>query len=117
LTGCKNISDIRYIDENTVEALDWGVKLKFSKTLPKGLSSIGIRAHDFYPVWGEPEGNIFNFRLKSKAKLPFEDNYYLATNGKFDITWLVQRDMKELIERSGLPDFLKIDEKDILLLE
>ena len=117
LTGCKNISDIRYIDENTVEALDWGVKLKFSKTLPNGLSSIGIRAHDFYPVWGEPEGNIFNFRLKSKAKLPFEDNYYLATNGKLDITWLVQRDTKELIERSGLPDFLKIDEKDILLLE
>lgn len=117
LTGCKNISDIRYIDENTVEALDWGVKLNFSKTLPKGLSSIGIRAHDFYPVWGEPEGNIFDFRLKSKAKLPFEDNYYLATNGKLDITWLVQRDMKELIERSGLPDFLKIDEKDILLLE
>lgn len=117
LTGCKNISNIGYIDGNTLEALDWGVKLNFSSTLPKGISVIGIRAHDFYPVWGEADGNIFDFRLKSKAKLPFEDNYYIKTCGEQDITWLVQRDMKELIEKKGLPDFLKVDEKDILLLK
>ena len=117
LTGCKNISDIRYIDDNTLEALDWGVKLNFSRKLTKGISAIGIRAHDFHPVWGKSEGNIFEFRLKSKAKLPFEDNYYIKTCGGQDITWLVQRDMKELIEKKGLPDFLKVDEKDILLLK
>ena len=117
LTGCKNISDIRYIDDNTLEALDWGVKLNFLSKLPKGISAIGIRAHDFYPIWGKSEGNIFEFRLKSKAKLPFEDNYYIKPCGKIDITWLVQRDMKELIEKKGLPDFLKVDEKDILLLK
>lgn len=117
LTGCKNISDIRYIDDNTLEALDWGVKLNFLSKLPKGISAIGIRAHDFYPIWGKSEGNIFEFRLKSKAKLPFEDNYYIKTCGGQDITWLVQRDMKELIEKKGLPDFLKVDEKDILLLK
>ena len=100
-----------------MEALDWGVRLKFSKTLPKGLSSVGIRAHEFHPVWGESEGNIFDFKLKSKAKLPFEDNYYIKTGGEQDITWLVQRDMKDLIEKKGLPDFLKVDEKDILLLK
>ena len=117
LTGCKNISDIRYIDENTLEALDWGVRLKFSKALPKGLSSVGIRAHEFHPVWGKSDGNIFAFRLKSKAKLPFEDNYYIKTGGGQDITWLVQREMEELIEKKGLPDFLKVDERDILLLK
>ena len=100
-----------------MEALDWGVKLNFSSKLPNGISAIGIRAHDFYPVWGKSEGNIFDFRLKSKAKLPFEDNYYIKICGKIDITWLVQRDMKELIEKKGLPDFLKVDEKDILLLK
>ena len=117
LTGCKNISNIRYIDDNTLEALDWGVKLNFSSKLPRGISAIGIRAHDFYPIWGKSEENIFEFRLKSKAKLPFEDNYYIKTCGGQDITWLVQRDMKELIEKKGLPDFLKVDEKDILLLK
>ena len=117
LTGCKNISEIRYIDENKLEALDWGVKLNFLSKLPKGISAIGIRAHDFHPIWGKSEGNIFDFRLKSKAKLPFEDNYYIKTCGGQDITWLVQRDMKESIEKKGLPDFLKVDEKDILLLK
>lgn len=117
LTGCKNISNIRYIDDNTLEALDWGVKLNFSSKLPKGISAIGIRAHDFYPVWGKSDVNIFDFRLKSKAKLPFEDNYYIKTCGVQDITWLVQREMKELIEKKGLPDFLKVDENDILLLK
>ena len=116
LTGCKNISDIRYISENIIEATQWGVQFEFSNKLPGDISSIGIRAHEFKPVWGEGSGNIIKFNLKSIAKLPFEDNYYLNTNGISDITWLVQKDIKEKIDKKGLPDLLKIDEENILLL-
>lgn len=117
LTGCKNISDIEYISENEVFALDWGKKLIFSNKLSERIKAVGIRAHNFSPVWGDAEGNIFDFRLKSKAKLPFEDNYYLKTEGNSDITWLVQKDIKDKIEADGLPKFLSVDESDILLLE
>lgn len=116
LTGCKNISDIRYISDNVIEATDWGIKFEFSKALPKGINAIGIRAHEFKPIWGEGGKNLIEFHLKSKAKLPFEDNYYLHTNGSGDITWLVQRGIKEKIDAKGLPNFLQIDEENILLL-
>lgn len=33
LTGCKNISRIKILDENTLEALDWGCTLKVNKKL------------------------------------------------------------------------------------
>ena len=81
LTGCKNISDIRYISDNTIEAIDWGIKFKFLKELPKDINAIGIRAHEFVPVWEETGTNLIEFKLKSRAKLPFEDNYYLYTKG------------------------------------
>ena len=113
LTGCKNISDIRYISDNTIEAIDWGIKFKFLKELPKNINAIGIRAHEFVPVWEETGTNLIEFKLKSRAKLPFEDNYYLYTNGSSDITWLVQKD----INSRGLPKFLQIDEENILLLK
>ena len=117
LTGCKNISDIRYISDNTIEAIDWGIKFKFLKELPKNINAIGIRAHEFVPVWEETGTNLIEFKLKSRAKLPFEDNYYLYTNGNSDITWLVQKDIKEKIDSRGLPKFLQIDEENILLLK
>ena len=117
LTGCKNISDIRYISDNIVEAIDWGIKFEFSNKLPKGINALGIRAHEFKPIWGVSDGNLIEFKLKSRAKLPFEDNYYLHTRGSGDITWLVQKDIKEKIEAKGLPDFLQIDEGNILLLK
>ena len=117
LTGCKNISDIRYISDNTIEAIDWGIKFKFSKELPKDINAIGIRAHEFAPLWEESGNNLIEFKLKSRAKLPFEDNYYLYTNGSSDITWLVQKDIKEKINGRGLPKFLQIDEENILLLK
>ena len=117
LTGCKNISDIRYISDNTIEAINWGTKFVFSKELPKNITAIGIRAHEFVPVWEETGTNLLEFKLKSRAKLPFEDNYYLYTNGSSDITWLVQKDIKEKIESRGLPKFLQIDEENILLLK
>ena len=117
LTGCKNISYIRYISDNIVEAIDWGIKFKFSNKLPEGINALGIRAHEFKPIWSEVEGNFIEFKLKSVAKLHFEDNYYLHTNGSADITWLIQKDIKEKNEAKGLPNFLQIDEENILLLK
>ena len=40
----------------------------------------------------------------------------MNTDGDGDITWLVQKDIKEKIDKKGLPDLLKIDEENILLL-
>ena len=77
LTGCKNITGIRRLDDHTAEITDWGVRLRTERTIPEKAAAIGYRAHDFVPVWGSRRENCLKFRLKSIAELPFENNYYL----------------------------------------
>jgi len=45
LTGCKNISKIRLIEPDILEALDWGCTLKVNKKINNETSYVGIRAH------------------------------------------------------------------------
>lgn len=129
LTGCKNFSSIIYIDDHTVEAKEWGICLKTKRKVPKDAKWIGYRAHDFIPVWGPRGENMLKFQLESSARLPFEQNYYIAAenrignstekNGEKDktmICWFVQREKMEEIEKKGFPDYLWIDEGKILFL-
>ena len=130
LTGCKNFSRIIYIDDHTVEAKEWGICLKTKRKVPKDAKWIGYRAHDFIPVWGTRGENMLKFQLESSARLPFEQNYYIAAenrigngtekNGEKDkttICWFVQREKMEEIEKKRFPDYLWIDEGKILFLK
>ncbi len=118
LTGCKNLSAARRIDDHTVEAVDWGISLVLERELPPSVSFIGYRAHCFEPVWGESQKNCVKFDLLRADDLPFEKNFYVHTlNDDAPLCWFVQgEDQKRLSER-GLPDHLKLTEKDILILE
>lgn len=144
LTGCKNFSKISRIDDHTVDATEWGVRLKTKRKVPKDAKWIGFRAHDFVPVWGERGENMLKVQLESSARLPFEQNYYIAAenriknyakyceencaenctgnNGreniknKLTICWFVQREKIEEIEKKGIPDYLWIDEEKLLFL-
>lgn len=121
LTGCKNLSDIRIIDSNTIEALDWGIQLHLKNPVPGYADCIGYRAHDFIPVWGEGPRNSVPVRVFHVAELPFETNYYILPKGRNDgtnvICWFVQRErLPELMEK-GIPDYLAIKEDKILYLK
>ena len=129
LQDVKYFSSIIYIDDHTVEAKEWGICLKTKRKVPKDAKWIGYRAHDFIPVWGTRGENMLKFQLESSARLPFEQNYYIAAenrignstekNGEKDktmICWFVQREKMEEIEKKGFPDYLWIDEGKILFL-
>lgn len=121
LTGCKNFSVVTVLDEHTLRADDWGITLKISGIIPDGTAFIGYRAHEFIPVWGEREENCLRFELSSRAELQFEKNYYVKPErDSYDrdsvITWFVQRNMWEELDKKGLPDYLKLKESDILFL-
>lgn len=77
LTGCKNFSRIRKMDDHTLQATDWGIPLHTEREIPSYASYIGYRAHDFIPVWGDRGSNMIRFSLQSSAVLPFENNYYV----------------------------------------
>lgn len=120
LTGCKNFSWVTRIDDHTFHADSWGVTIRTEKVLPKEMDSIGYRAHEFIPVWGEAEENCIPFLLERKDELPFEENYYVRPNRtgyepEDVISWFVQREQGDVIARQGLPDYLKMNEKEILI--
>lgn len=122
LTGCKNFSDVRVLDAHTLKALSWGITLQVERTLTEDIHYLGYRAHQFEPIWGPREENCIAFRLASKAELPFERNYYLKPETEHFqrddlLTWLVQRACWETIEERGLPDYLKLHERDMLFLK
>ena len=118
LTGCKNFSKIRQIDGHTVEAADWGVTLKLKRKVPDTVHCIGYRAHRFEPVWGGMQDNCVKCDVVRVDDLPFEKNYYIRTLMEDEpLCWFVQGEEQRIINERGLPDYLKLAEDDILLLE
>lgn len=122
LTGCKNFSDIRRVDDHTAELIDWGIMVNVENTIPENATCIGYRAHDFVPVWGERCKNCLRTNIESMAELPFENNYYLlpegdGAEGKQTICWFLQRDKMAEVEQKGMPDYLQLREEDIMFLE
>lgn len=124
LTGCKNFSAVRRIDAHTAELTDWGITLKIHQELPDDCTSLGYRAHDFIPIWGEPRENCLKVQVLSKAELPFEVQYYLwpekqekSISGEENvICWFTQRQQQPLLAEKGLPDYLQIAEEKCMFL-
>ena len=91
-----------------------------------GTTHAGYRAHRFVPVWGERQDNCIRFIPVREDELPFEKNYYFRPeedgSGSVHadeniISWFVQSEEQKEIEKRGLPDWLRLNEEDILLLK
>jgi molybdate transport system ATP-binding protein len=85
LTGCKNISPVRITGEREVYALDWGLSLRTAVPVEADISHVGIRAHDFVPVFpGEIRGageNLIPLRAAARAEEPFEEALLFTNAG------------------------------------
>ncbi|HKW87714.1 MAG TPA: sulfate/molybdate ABC transporter ATP-binding protein [Candidatus Acidoferrales bacterium] len=81
LTGCKNISRARTISADTVEALDWGCKLRVARPLSTAAAHVGIRAHhiDFAEVASgdSAKENTFPCWLVRASETPFRITLFL----------------------------------------
>lgn len=110
MTGLKNISRIKAIDEYHLKALDWNVELEVSEKISHDISHIGIRAHDFYPS-SKDDINVVDTANAIKLERPFEWEITLA-NG---IWWKVDKQIYE--HEFDIPRYLKVDPKNIVLLK
>lgn len=121
LTGCKNISKVRVIDNHHMEAVDFGLVLHTQRKIPEGIEAIGYRAHEFVPVWGRQQENCLKVQIESIAELPFERQYYLRIESsgqgkRKPVCWFVQKGRWRELEEKGIPDYLKFREEEILFL-
>lgn len=119
LTGCKNIVEVKRLGDHRIEVPDWGISLQMTRTVPKDIRYIGVRAHDFEPIWGEHEENSISVKVRSVAELQFEKKYFLqgAREEAEEIFWYVQRGQWEVLDQKGVPDYLRIPEEKVLLLK
>jgi len=81
LTGCKNISPARWLDDGHVFAEDWGIALAVAGPVPREVAFVGIRAHhlSFAEQAGE---NVFPCRVVRRIENVFEDIYLAELGGK-----------------------------------
>lgn len=123
LTGCKNYTGLVRRDSHHAYLTDWGMELQTEREIPEGTDSLGYRAHFFVPVWGKRAVNSFPVQVADSAQLPFEKNYYLIPQGKIQpgnpeyICWFAQRSIKHEVEEKGMPDYLGMNERDMLFLQ
>ena len=112
LTGCKNISRIRKIDDHRILALDWGdLELTTSETVSEDISYAGIRAHDFIP--GNHGVNVINCGQATISRLPFEW-YITLENG---LWWKQSRNLDESLTDNIIPPNISIMPDKIILLK
>lgn len=116
LTGCKNVSRAVKVGANTVEALDWEVRLLVEGEVKDSITHIGVRAHDFKPAV-QGAVNSIPVRQHKSMENPFEWSV-LFQNGKtkksgHDIWWIYSK-AQGITE---MPNYLSVLPKDVLLLE
>lgn len=121
LTGCKNISPIRKIDEFTLEALHWKTILKTKVSISDTIRFVGIRAHDFVPRWNIPKDNYIKYVPSGGGSLPFEEHFYVKpvndNNDDNFICWFVQKDRTNELKEKGQPQYLHLPSENLLLLK
>jgi molybdate transport system permease protein len=78
VTGCKNISSVRVINSDTIEATDWGCRLKLAQSPPDNTTHVGIRAHHVTFVESLGPENVFPCWLNKTNETPFNMTLYLS---------------------------------------
>ncbi len=108
LTGCKNVSAIRRIDDQHAEALDWGITLALP--LKPGTDALGIRMHAIRPGEGE---NAFRCRVTEVIENPFSFTVMLrplcAPSSAAPIGWEMEKPVWRSLRAEELTVHLPVD--------
>jgi ABC-type sulfate/molybdate transport systems ATPase subunit len=105
LTGCKNLSRARVLEEGVVEALDWGIRLRVHQA-PAKTSHVGIRANHISFADHPGAANVFPCTVVESTETPFRRTLYFRLAGEGASSGLLQAEMlkdrwQEMKNRSG----------------
>jgi len=105
VSGVKNISAARYIDDHTVEATAWGLQFKTTQVVPNDVTYLGFRATYIKKAYPEADKafteNVFEFDVGRVSDSRFERTVILRPSDSSDyIRWNAD---KLLIPKDELP--------------
>ncbi|MFA6940856.1 MAG: ATP-binding cassette domain-containing protein [Clostridiaceae bacterium] len=122
LTGCKNISKVRRLSDNNIEAIDWGVSFKMTREIPENTAYVGIRANDIEIIPGSDDnGILIRCNVCRIIESLFSNIFVLEINGKESIKnsgklrlEIKKKDSYDYINKKNIK--IRIKEEDLLLL-
>ena len=124
VTGCKNISDINIIDENTIEATGWKCNLNVKKHIDDHVKYVGIRAHHIkFQKDIEEKENIFSCYPNYVTETPFRRMVFIKLDNPptevndYDLQVDVSSEEYEKLICRPLPWHIYIDPSKILLIK
>ena len=82
LTGCKNISKVKKLDNNFVFAEEWNLKLKCLENIKDNINYIAIRSHNIKLYKDEKEKkeeNVFEVVIENIVENPFDYTLYIKS--------------------------------------
>lgn len=122
LTGCKNISRALKINSHTVKAVDWGIILHSSKSVPDKLTHVGMRAHNLKYAGNNSLTNTMNCSVIEVIENPFSYIIMLKNTANTGdkalskIRWEADKEAWNNICREKEPVRLVFDPEKILFL-
>ena len=103
LTGCKNISAIRRLDEHKIYAIDWGMELSVQDDF-KDASYVGIRMHSLRHGTGE---NSVMCHVVEEIENPFSYTIMLrptnSSSNTLAVGWETDKTTWETIRQETIP--------------
>lgn len=82
LTGCKNISRVKKLDNNFVFAEEWNLRLKCLENIKDNINYIAIRSHNIKLYKDEKEKkeeNVFEVVIENIVENPFDYTLYIKS--------------------------------------
>jgi len=125
LTGCKNFSRARMNADGTVEALDWGCRLRVDQAISKPPAYVGIRAHhiDFLEArtGDDAPENVFPCWLVRASETPFRETLYLrlrphGEEGAYDLQAEVFKEKWERFRDVPCPWHVRLSPESLFLM-
>jgi len=123
LTECKNFSRAQRVDNQRIEALDWGCTLQVVETIPNPLTYVGIRAHHLIFLDNQERENTFPCWLVTMSETQHQVTLYLklhspATNTQeYHLQAEVFKDKWENLKNQPLPWHIHLDSLRLILME
>lgn len=79
LTGCKNISKAKKLDNNFIFAGGWNLRLKCLEDVKDNINYIAIRSHNIKLCKNEEEENVFEVLIENIVENPFDYTLYIRS--------------------------------------
>ena len=120
LTGCKNISRIKWLKDNEVLAIDWDIVLKVPDVPKSYQGYAGIRAHHLV-LTGSKEENAFCYKIIKTSETRFGCTTVFGlkeTSSIYEgaITLESDKTIWEAMKDNGMPKYIKLPKDKIMLL-